>query len=252
MNTSNRSNPSTVANPIAANNFFAPCVPISVSANLVTAQPLAKQLAVSAPELAHLSLLDFAAIQLKKSELLLKIDECATTDEVLLEVCVLNVGDLFSNLAFYLIARGQVVEHSGNEKLRTNLQDSLKQVHDYAIAMDLVATDYCVDGVIDPEKLFNACLKRVQVLQKRWKDNYFQSIELALQLQRDAVCDAAASCLIEICQDGLDNQITLEPMPQAQQDVFAALATFVDFPFSGEWPVLRQRVIVMGNEGGVQ
>jgi hypothetical protein len=34
-----------------------------------------------------------------------------------------------------------------------------------------------------------------------------------------------------------------------------SLATFLDKPFSGEWPVLRQRVIVLGSEnaeGGVQ
>jgi hypothetical protein len=116
----------------------------------------------------------------------------------------------------------------------------------------LVAADYCLIGVIYPEMLFDACLKRVQVLQKRWQDNYFQSIELALQLQRDAVYCAAASCLTEICQHGLDNQISLEPTPQAQEDVLVALATFADKPFSGEWPVLRQRVIVLGNEGGLQ
>jgi hypothetical protein len=252
MNTSNHSNPSTTAKPLANINFYVPCVPNSVSANLVAAQPLAKRLATSAPELAHLSLVDFAAIQLKKSELRLKVEECAMTDEALLDVCVLNVGDLFSNLAAYLIALGLVAENSENVNLQTKLQDSLNQVHAYAAAMDLVAGDYCVDAVFNPEKLFDACLKRVQELQKNWQDNYFQSIELALQLQRDAVFEAAASCLMQICDHGLENQISLEPMPQAQEDVFVALATFVDLPFSGEWPVLQQRGIVLGNEGGLQ
>ena len=252
MNTSNRSNPSTTAKPLAINNFFVPCVPISVSANLVAAQPLAKRLATSASELAHLSLVDFAAIQLKKSELHLKVEECAMTDEALLDVCVLNVGDLFSNLATYLIALGLVAENSENVNLQTKLQDSLKQVHAYAAAMDLVAGDYCVDAVFNPEKLFDACLKRVQLLQKCWQDNYFQSVELKLQLQRDAIYGAAASCLSDICQDGIENQITLEPTPQVQEDVLVALSTFADMPFSGEWPVLRQRVIAMGNEGGLQ
>lgn len=60
---------------------------------------------------------------------------------------------------------------------------------------------------------------------------------------------------MEICQDSLDNQITLEPTPQAQEDVLVALSTFVDEPFSGEWPVLRLRVIALGRENteaGVQ
>jgi hypothetical protein len=252
MNTSNSSNTSTAAKPIVSNNFFVPCVPISISTNLVAAQPLSKQLATLAPELAHLSLDDFANIQFKKSELLIKIDECASTHEVLLEVCLLNVGDLFSNLAAYLLTQGQVAENSENAYLQANLQDSLKQVHACATALDLVAADYCVDGVINPEMMLDACLKRLQMLQKRWQDNYFQSIKLALQLQRDAVYGAAANCLMDICRVGLDNQITLEPTPQAQEDVLVALATFVDLPFSGEWPVLKQRVIALGNEGGVQ
>lgn len=63
---------------------------------------------------------------------------------------------------------------------------------------------------------------------------------------------AAASCLMEISQDGLDNQIMLEPTPQAQEDVLVALATYKDLPFCGEWPVLRQLVIILENEGGVQ
>ena len=95
-------------------------------------------------------------------------------------------------------------------------------------------------------------MKRVQVLQKSWQNNYFQSIELALQLQRGAIYGAAASCLSDICQDGIENQITIEPTPQMQEDVLVALSTFADMPFTGEWPVLRQRVVAMGNEGGVQ
>jgi hypothetical protein len=239
-------------NPVATGNFYVPCVPIAVSANLVAAQPLAKRLAASASELAHLSRADFADIQLKKSELRLKVDECTMTDEALLDVCMLNVRDLFANLAAFLMVQGHIAEYSENDNLQTNLQVSLKLIHDYAAAMGLVFTDYCVDGMIRPEMLFEACLKRLQVLQKRWQDNYFQSIELALQLQRDAVYGAAANCLMKICQDGLDNQITLEPTPQAQEDVLVTLATFVDLPFSGEWPVLRERVIVLGKEGGVQ
>jgi hypothetical protein len=256
MNRSIPGNPSTLANPHATNNFYVPCVPVAVSSNLVAVNSLAKELAASvassAPELTNMSLADFSSIQLKKYELCLKIEECAMTHEALLDVCQLNVSDLFSNLAAYLMALGQVTENSENENLQKNLQDSLNQVNAYAVEMDLVASDYCVDGVIYPEMLFDACLKRVQVLQKNWQNNYFQSIELALQLQRDAVYGAAASCLIEICQDGLDNQISIEPTPKAQEDVLVAMATFVAEPFSGEWSVLRQRDIILENEGGAQ
>jgi hypothetical protein len=256
MNRSNPGNPSTLANPHAVNNLYVPCVPVAVSSNLVAVNTLAKELAASvassAPELTNMSLADFSSIQLKKSELRFKIDECAMTHEALLDVCQLNVDDLFSNLASYLVALAQATENGENENLQKNLQDSLNQVNAYAAEMDLVASDYCVDGVIYPVMLFDACLKRVQVLQKNWQDNYFQSIELALQLQRDAVYGAAASCLTEICQHGLDNQISIEPTPKAQEDVLVAMATFVDEPFSGEWPVLRQRVIILENEGGAQ
>lgn len=194
-------------------NFYVPCVPSSVSANLVAVQPLAKRLAVSAPELVHLSLSKFASIQAKKSELRVQVDECTMTQEALLDVCLLNVADLFSNLIAYLMALGQVAENRENENLQINLQTSLNQVHAYAAAMDLVTADYCLDGEIHPEMLFVACLQRIQILQKGWQDNYFQSIELSLAFQRDALYGAAASCLMEICHDGLDNQITLEPPP---------------------------------------
>lgn len=231
---------------------FVPCVPIAVSTSLVATHVLAKRLTTTAPELAHLSLADFVGIQLKKSELQLKADECALTHEALLDVCLLNVEDLFSSLSAYLLALGQVEETSDNEKLQTNLQASLKQVHAYAEAMDLAVADYCVGGVIYPEMLFDCCLKRIQLLQKQWQDHCFQTIELSLQLQKDAVFGAVAACLTEICQHGLANQITIEPMPSAQEDVLVALATFVDLPFAGEWPALREKVKVLGSEGGVQ
>jgi hypothetical protein len=229
---------------------FVPCVPIAVSTSLVAAHVLAKRLATTAPELAHLSLADFVGIQLKKSELQLKADECAPTHEALLDVCLLNVEDLFSSLSSYLLALGQVAETSDNEKLQTNLQASLKQVHAYAEAMDLAVADYCVGGVIYPEMLFDCCLKRIQLLQKQWQDHCFQAIELSLQLQKDAAFGAVAACLTEICQHGLDNQITIEPMPSAQEYVLVALATFVALPFAGEWPAVREKV--KGSEGGVQ
>lgn len=265
MNISSTIKPLAIANPAAANLRYIPCVPIAVSASLVAAQALSKKLAafasIHSPELTSISSVDFANIQLKKSKLRLKVDECAVTDEALLDVVFLNMRDLFTHLAAYLIEHGRVAEFGAKEDLLSNMQSSLKLVHDYAASMHLDVADYCVDGIISPDMLLEACLKRVQFLQKRWKDNYFQSIELALQLQRDAVYGAAASCLTEICQHGLDCQITLEPMPQTQEDVLIALATFVDLPFSGEWPALREATISLGiqgsmgkdmNEGGVQ
>lgn len=239
------------ANPAAPNHRYIPCVPIAVSVSLVAAQALAKKLetlvSMNSPELVSISPIDFANIQLKKSELRLKVDECAVTDKALLDVCLLNIKDLFTHLAAYLIALGQATEFGAKEDLLLNMRSSLKLVHDYAASMNLDVADYCIDDIISPEMMLEACLKRVQFLQKRWQDNYFKSIELALQLQRDAVYGATASCLTEICQHGLDNQITLEPMPQAQEDVLVALATFVDLPFSGEWPVLREKIIVSAN-----
>jgi hypothetical protein len=90
------------------------------------------------------------------------------------------------------------------------------------------------------------------LLQKQWQDHCFQTIELSLQLQKDAVFGAVAACLTEVCQHGLDNQITLEPTPLAQEDVLVALAMFVDAPFSGVWPILRERTTSLKSAGGAQ
>lgn len=229
---------------------FVPCVPIAVSTSLVAAHVLAKRLASTAPELAHLSFSNFTNIQLKKSELLRKTEECVASSKTLLDVCLLIVEDLFSNLSAYLLVLGQVAETSDNEKLHTDLQASLKQIHAYANSMNLAVADYCVDDVIYPEMLFDGCLKRIQLLQKQWQDHCFQAIELSLQLQKDAVFGAVAACLTEVCQHGLDNQITIEPMPSAQENALVALATFVDLPFAGEWPVLREKVNFLGSKGG--
>jgi hypothetical protein len=176
------------------------------------------------------------------------------THEALLDTCLSNVGDLFANLTAHLVALGQFVEYgcSGASKAQSQAQVSMKLVHDYANAMGLAVSDYCVSGVISPAMLFDAALNRVQWLQKRWQDNYFRSIELALQLQRNAVFGATASCLMEICQHGLENQITLEPTPPAQDDVLTALAIFEDVPFSGAWPVLRERAIHLTSTGEAQ
>lgn len=249
MTTSFLSNSSIVANSIATNRLFVPCVPVSASINLVATKALAKQLATSTPELAHTSLDDFTNIQLKKGELRAKVDECAMNQEAMLDVCVLNIEDLFSHLAASLLAQGRVAESMRNQNAQDNAKTSLQLVHDYASAVGLVVTDYCVGGAVQPEMLFEACLKRVKVLQKRWKHNYFQTIELALQMQKDAVFGAVASCLSELCQDGLENQISLEPMPQTQADVLGALATRVNFPFSEEWPQLRERGVVSNRQG---
>lgn len=253
MNASNLATPSAVANKFSNNNLYVPCVPISVSVNLVAASTLAKRLSVAvletSPALVKTSLTEFAEIQRKKSELRLKTDECSITNEALLDVCLLNIEDAFSHLVAYLLARGRVAESMENQNAQDNAQISLNLVHEYAAAVGLIVTDYCVDGEVQPEMLFAACLKRVEMLQKRWQDNYFESMDLALQLQRDSVFGAVAACLSVICQHGLENQITLEPMPQTQTDVLGALATCVDFPFSDQWPKLREHGIVFDHQG---
>lgn len=253
MNTSNIATASTVASQLIRNNFFVPCVPLSVSSNLVATGTLAKNLSAViseiSPDLVKTSFADFTEIQQKKAELRVQTEECTVSIEALLDVCLLNIEDLFSNLAAYLIATGLVTEDNENQNAIANAKISLQLVHDYSSAVGFEATDYCEGGVILSEKLFDLCMDKVKVLQKKWQDNHFQSMELALQLQRDTVFGAAATCLLEICQDGLDNQVTLEPTPTAQEDALGALATCADFPFSGVWPQLRERVIGLGYQG---
>ncbi|MEY4584998.1 MAG: hypothetical protein RJB10_1495, partial [Pseudomonadota bacterium] len=45
------------------------------------------------------------------------------------------------------------------------------------------------------------------------------------------------SSLQTICEWGLDNQITIDPTPLAQENVLLAMSSCMDFPFSGAWPV---------------
>lgn len=251
MTTSLLSNSSTV-NQTATNRLFVPCVPISVSVNLVAASALADRLSAAVLKtsltLVKTSFIDFTEIQRKKTELRSQIEECGIANEALLDVCKLNIEDLFSHVAAYIMAQSHVAEGIENSNAQVNAEISLQLVRDYAASVGLVVEDYCKDGIVQPEMLFTACLKRVETLQKRWQNNYFQSIELGLQLQREGVFSAVAACLSAICQDGLENQISLDPMPKAQEDVLGALATCADFPFSGQWPQLREREIVLNRQ----
>lgn len=252
MNHSNSINHATTnpaaAAAAAANASFVPCVPIAVSSSLVSTQTLAKRLAAITPELAHLSLQNFQNIQHKKSELRLKINECAASDEALLNVFKLNVANLFARLASYQIRLGHAIESNFDGESKSTVQFELQQVDGYAAAMGLLPADYCVDGNIQPEMLFDGCLKRLQLFQKRWQDNCFQATELGLQLQRDAIYGAVANCLTQISEHGLENQLSLEPTPQAQEDVLVALAKCIDLPFSGAWPELRNRLVVANHQ----
>lgn len=248
MNHPNSINYATTNPAVAAPSSFVPCVPIAVSSSLVSAQALAKQLAATVPEIAHVRLQNFQDIQHKKSELRLKINECAAFDEALLDVFKLNVANLFARLAAYQIQLGQAIESNFDGKSKSAVQFELKQMHAYANAIGLLSADYCVDDNIQPEMLFDGCLNRLQLLQKRWQDNCFQATELGLQLQKDAIYGAVANCLTQISEHGLENQLSLEPAPQAQEDVLVALAKCVDLPFSGAWPELRKRLVVANHQ----
>jgi hypothetical protein len=247
---------STISNPIHASNFFVGCVPLSVSSMLVAAQPLAKRLAELAPELAGLSLEDFEQIGLKRLELMEKITECAFDTETLIEESVLSMCSIFERLVLSQRLVGEGMERAamlktnpGHVELQvvqvrceTQLQQAMSEVHAFASAVGLVQSNYCIDGRICPDRLLDACLNRVANLEKRLRVNQDESIELSMLVHRGTIYGAVAASLIHVCEFGLQNQITFEPTPPQQEDVLVALATCVDQPFAGAWPVIREVV----------
>lgn len=230
------------------------CVPLNVSFMLVAAQSLAKRLAEVASELAGLSLEDVEQIGFKKLDLLDKIDECTYTTTTLIEETVVNMSSLFDSLASSQRLHGESIEVAASPKtnpdranaldvvdrFEARLQQAQAEVNGSALAIGLVTSDYCVDGTIRPDLLLDACFLRLSDLEKRLRNNYDESVELSMQVHRDTICGAVAATLVHVCEFSLQNQISLEPIPQQQEDVLVALSTYVDLPFSGVWPLIKE------------
>lgn len=241
---------------------FVPFVPLAVSSALVAVLPLSKRLAAHTPQFAHLSRSEFDRIGTKKLALLDKVNECSQTTEALIDVNIDVMNQLFYGLALSLQFEGQRQEAasmSESDPLDVVLQDKYAQLdiqamhaRDEVVAMltqlGLQTQDIYIDDQICPGKLLDACRDKLGTLQQRWKDNYLQVLELSLQLQSDFVYGAVADCLTDICQFGLHEQLSLEPVPQAQEAALVAMSNVVDLPFAGTWPVLVDLAKVVNTE----
>jgi hypothetical protein len=235
---------------------YVPCVPFAISAALVAAQPLAKRLAEQATELAHLSHADTEQVVLKRLTLLEQIEACETGAEELLVGSVVDINQLFYYLNLSLHIEGNRVEAAAvsasspdNIQLQVKLEHLEKEakhargiVQAYIDLLKLESDDVSINGKLCTGKLLDACVNKVQALQSAWKENREQALVLSLQIQIESVYGAAADCLIDVCNFGLHQQISIEPMPQVQEDILSALSTCAEFPYSGAWPAIVVRV----------
>jgi hypothetical protein len=235
---------------------YVPCVPFAVSSTLVAAQPLAKRLKDHATGLVHLSYADNEKVILKRLELLEQIEVCEKRAEELLVGSVADINHLFYHLSQSLHIEGNRVEAaamSASNPVDVQLQVKLEHlekeakhargiVQAFIDLLKLKSDDVSINGKLCTGKLLDACVKKVQALQSAWKENREQALALSMQIQIESVYGAAADCLIDVCNFGLHQQIDIEPMSQVQEDIFSALATCAEFPYSGTWPAIALRV----------
>ena len=203
----------------ASNLSCVPYVPQAISYALVAMQPLANRLAELSSVCAHLSQADCSEIELKKLELL----------QQRVETAALKASSPSDTT---LKARLSKLETDSNFANGT-LQMQIK-------ALKLNPSNLYANGLLCTDKLLDACVDKLRKLQKRWTDNRTQAQELLLQIQMESIYASAADSLIDICQAGLKEQITIDPLPQQQEDALSAMTTCLDFPYSGAWPALAQ------------
>jgi hypothetical protein len=245
-----------------------PYTPTAVSYALVRVQALAQHLAASNGDYANLNRTQFDCVAIKRDELLIKSRECAQAIETLLHESTVNMATMFNRLASMHMLEGKVLEETSIlkdrpqdtyqrdkvRKLEGFLQTDLTQVQVLAAGVGLNRADYYVDGVVQAEQLLNACMSRIEDLRQRLENNDREVISLLVQVQKDTLLGAVASSLQTICEWGLDNQITIDPTPLAQENVLLAMSSCMDFPFSGAWPVtvsMQQQVTkANGKEDG--
>ncbi len=227
-----------------------PFVPRSVSAPLVAAAPLVAKLASSAPELFSISKSSFQEAQINN---LKQLDATEIDTEALrgiLDLYVLNMQALFMALTRSLQLRGQYEQLVAETEIqitdsltridvrRSLLKEADAEVRQIASDLELPKEVYAEDCVLKPVALFEACLFRLNYWQKKWKEQCFKAMELDLTSQRNAILGAVADCLVTLCEEGVNNIISFDPTPQAQEDVYLSLFEAIEHPFSGAWPKL--------------
>ena len=238
----------------ASNLSCVPYVPQAISYALVAMQPLANRLAELSSVCAHLSQADCSEIELKKLELLQQVEACEEGLEELIIGTVADINLLFCHLSAYLQIEGQRVETAALKasspsdttlkarlsKLETDSNFANGTLQMQIKALKLNPSNLYANGLLCTDKLLDACVDKLRKLQKRWTDNRTQAQEQLLQIQMESIYASAADSLIDICHAGLKEQITIDPLPQQQEDALSAMTTCLDFPYSGAWPALAQ------------
>lgn len=217
-----------------------PFVPLSVSVPLVDAAPLAAMLASSAPELLEVSKSQFEETRINELKQLEAEEVDSHALRGILDLYVLNMQALFAAITHQLQTRGQfsekALEHDANaSNLYSHSVKALAEVRQIAADLELPKALYTEDRPIEPAALFEACLLRLKYWQQKWQEHCFKAIELDLKSQRDMVLGAVADCLVTLCEEGVNNVISFDPTPQAQEDVYLSLYEAIEHPFGGAW-----------------
>lgn len=225
-----------------------PFAPVAVSVTLVAAAPLAAKLASTAQELFYISKSAFEETRIND---IVELEATEIDSQALrgvLDLYVLNMQALFMAITNSLQLRGQYEQLVAETDVQTT--DSLNRIEGRRLLLAnaetevrLIASDlelpkelYAEDRLIDPAALFEACLFRLNYWQLKWQEQCSKVIAIDLKSQRDAVLSAAADCLVTLCAEGVNDVISFDPTPQVQEDVYLALYSAIEHPFSGAWP----------------
>lgn len=225
-----------------------PFVPLSVSIPLVAVAPLAAKLASISPELFLISKSSFEEMRINDLKQLETIEIDSEALRGVLDLYILNTQAFFTSITNSLQVRGQYEQLIAETDVQTpesqtRIEDRrLLLAHFEAevrqIAADLdLPKEFCAENcTIDPAALFEACLFRLNYWQQKWREQCSKAIDIDLKSQSDAVLDAAADCLVTLCEEGINDFISFDPTPQVQEDVYLALYSAIEHPFSGAWP----------------
>lgn len=237
-----------------------PYVPQSVSVPLVIAAPLAENLAKSSPDLLSISKSNFEENRINDLKEIESIEIDAEALLAVIEIYLLNMQSLFTNLTVYLKLQGQYQEISTGvelettqqsqkiESIRNHLIDTENEIRQIASDLGFPEKLHAEECAIDPAALFDACLIRLNQCQKAWHEQSSKAISKTMKSQHDTLLGSAADCLTKLCEKGVTDIISFDPTPQSQEDVFSAIYQFIEHPFSGVWPKIVTQTLPATNK----
>jgi hypothetical protein len=237
-----------------------PYVPQSVSVPLVIAAPLAEKLAKSSPDLLSISQSSFEENRINDLKEIEAIEIDAEALLAVIEIYILNMQSLFTNLTVYLKLQGQYQEITSGDELestqpskkiefiRNHLIDTENEIRQIASDLGFPKELHEEEYAIEPAALFDACLIRLNQCQKEWGEQSSKAISKTMKSQHDTLLGSAADCLTKLCEKGVTDIISFDPTPQSQEDVFSAIYQFIEHPFSGVWPKIVTQTLPATNK----